>query len=181
MANNKAYIKIDNNKNINLVIDSLNQSFESIDYEIHNNIIKLYCKHDAFLLRLTNIHKLLIQDFNMKNSILVVPFFNEIFEKYINLLGVEILTSYQLFIRLINDDNVKGDLKLLQSKFSKQDIDTIKAFIDCNCNICVCANELYLHRNSLNYRINNFINNTSIDIRDFHSLMFLQLMFSINK
>ncbi|WP_404451647.1 helix-turn-helix domain-containing protein [Virgibacillus necropolis] len=47
-------------------------------------------------------------------------------------------------------------------------IHTIETFFACNLNITVTAKELYMHRNSLQYRIDKFIEKTGIDIRQFH-------------
>ncbi|MFZ3577328.1 PucR family transcriptional regulator [Virgibacillus sp. DJP39] len=45
---------------------------------------------------------------------------------------------------------------------------TVETFLSCNLNITVTAKELYMHRNSLQYRIDKFIEKTGIDIRQFH-------------
>lgn len=55
--------------------------------------------------------------------------------------------------------DVKDDTELLQ---------TVEAFFACNLNITVTAKNLYMHRNSLQYRIDKFIEKTGIDIRQFH-------------
>ncbi|GGJ92363.1 hypothetical protein GCM10007063_13730 [Lentibacillus kapialis] len=47
-------------------------------------------------------------------------------------------------------------------------LNTVETFIDCNLNVSVTAKELYLHRNSLQYRLDKFMDKTGIDIRDFH-------------
>lgn len=50
----------------------------------------------------------------------------------------------------------------------KELLHTIEAFFACNLNITVTAKNLYMHRNSLQYRIDKFIEKTGIDIRQFH-------------
>ncbi len=45
---------------------------------------------------------------------------------------------------------------------------TIQLFLENNSNISMTAKKLYLHRNSLQYRIDKFIEQTSIDIKSFH-------------
>ena len=86
-----------------------------------------------------------------------------------------------MFLRNINEESVKNDCKEIVSSISKKDLDTILAFLMCNGNSCITANELYLHRNSFNYRMNSFINTTSMDIRDLNTIMFIKLILSINK
>jgi len=44
---------------------------------------------------------------------------------------------------------------------------TIKTFLENNSNVSLTAKKLYLHRNSLQYRIDKFIERTSIDIKAF--------------
>lgn len=45
---------------------------------------------------------------------------------------------------------------------------TVKTYIQCNRNATLAAKELYIHRNSLQYRIDKFIEKTNLDIKDFH-------------
>ncbi|WP_188456586.1 PucR family transcriptional regulator [Virgibacillus oceani] len=52
---------------------------------------------------------------------------------------------------------------------------TIETFIDCNLNVSVTAKELFMHRNSLQYRIDKFIEKTGIDIRNFNHAMTVYL------
>jgi sugar diacid utilization regulator len=52
---------------------------------------------------------------------------------------------------------------------TKQDfLKTIHTFLTCNLNISETAKKLFMHRNSLQYRIDKFIEKTGIDIRQFH-------------
>ncbi|MFD1037645.1 PucR family transcriptional regulator [Virgibacillus byunsanensis] len=62
--------------------------------------------------------------------------------------------------------DVKDDEELLK---------TIETFIACNLNISVTAKELYMHRNSLQYRIDKFIDITGIDVRQFHQAVTVYL------
>lgn len=55
---------------------------------------------------------------------------------------------------------VKNDKELLQ---------TVKVFFQSNLNASLAAKELYLHRNSLQYRLDKFIEKTGIDIRSFEN------------
>ncbi|MGE6377562.1 PucR family transcriptional regulator [Peribacillus muralis] len=50
-------------------------------------------------------------------------------------------------------------------------IKTIKTYIECNSNATLAAKRLYIHRNSLQYRIDKFTERTGLDIRNFrHAL-----------
>jgi len=51
----------------------------------------------------------------------------------------------------------------------------IETFLACNLNISETAKELYMHRNSLQYRLDRFYEKTSIDVRKFHEAMSVYL------
>ncbi|WP_138419796.1 PucR family transcriptional regulator [Aquibacillus sediminis] len=47
-------------------------------------------------------------------------------------------------------------------------LDTVRIFLECNSNATFAAKKLYMHRNSLQYRVDKFIEKTGIDIKQFH-------------
>ncbi|QUW21589.1 helix-turn-helix domain-containing protein [Sporosarcina sp. Marseille-Q4063] len=58
------------------------------------------------------------------------------------------------------------------------DEDTLKmleTFVQCNLNISETAKELYMHRNSLQYRLDRFLEKTGIDVRQFQHAMSVYL------
>lgn len=58
------------------------------------------------------------------------------------------------------------------------DDDTLKmieTFVECNLNISETSKELYMHRNSLQYRLDRFFEKTGIDVRNFHHAMAVYL------
>lgn len=58
------------------------------------------------------------------------------------------------------------------------DDDTLKmieTFVQCNLNISETSKELYMHRNSLQYRLDRFLEKTGIDVRQFHHAMAVYL------
>lgn len=48
---------------------------------------------------------------------------------------------------------------------------TIKVFIECNSNATVAAKKLFIHRNSLQYRIDKFIEKTGVNVKEFQGAM----------
>ncbi|WP_405103330.1 PucR family transcriptional regulator [Oceanobacillus sp. FSL H7-0719] len=56
---------------------------------------------------------------------------------------------------------------LKEVKEDKDLLHTVKVFFQSNLNASLTAKELYLHRNSLQYRLDKFIEKTGIDIRSF--------------
>lgn len=60
-------------------------------------------------------------------------------------------------------------------------IQTMETFMRCNLNISETAKELYMHRNTLQYRLDKFHEKTGIDVRQFHQAMTLFLILKANK
>ncbi len=63
------------------------------------------------------------------------------------------------------------------SKFNSETIETVLGFINENMNATKTAKVLYMHRNTLNYRLDNFINKTEIDVRSFIGALAIYLLF----
>lgn len=63
------------------------------------------------------------------------------------------------------------------NRFSPETIETILGFIDENMNASKTAKALYMHRNTLNYRLDNFISRTEIDVRSFKGALAIYLLF----
>lgn len=61
------------------------------------------------------------------------------------------------------------DLILKEVKDDKELLHTVKIFFQSNLNATLAAKELHLHRNSLQYRLDKFIEKTKIDIRLFEN------------
>src|SRR5699024_8760952 len=53
---------------------------------------------------------------------------------------------------------------------------TMETFLLCNLNVSETAKELYMHRNSLQYRLDKFADKTGLDVRQFHDAMTLYLV-----
>lgn len=52
---------------------------------------------------------------------------------------------------------------------------TAKAFIDAGLNATRAAIKLYVHRNTFNYRLEKFIQQTGLDIRDYHHAFYFKI------
>ena len=177
---NRAYIKVNSKKDRNIIEEMLQEAFEKLDIEWKNDVANLTVyETDSFQLQLMKLLHFNLQDLGMKANVLIVPFFNKVFIKYLNKMNDGVITAFEVFLNYINDPKTKEDAKYIFEMIPKKDLDTIRAFLSCNANSCMAANELYLHRNSFNYRMNHFIDKTQIDIRDLNSLMFLNLIINI--
>ncbi len=63
------------------------------------------------------------------------------------------------------------------SKFNSETIETVLGFINHNLNATKTSKELFMHRNTLNYRLDNFIKKTEIDVRTFQGALAFHLLF----
>jgi hypothetical protein len=68
--------------------------------------------------------------------------------------------------------NTKNDNELISS---------VKMYIECSSNASLAAKQLYIHRNSLQYRIDKFIERTGLDIRSFRHSLTAYLIILLNK
>lgn len=90
------------------------------------------------------------------------------------------MTFYEAFPLLLIDSPtyVNKDILsnlLIESMHAQEMLQTIQVFLQCNLNASLTAKKLYIHRNSLQYRLDKFIENTGIDIRSFTNAAFVSL------
>ncbi len=57
---------------------------------------------------------------------------------------------------------------------------TAGTYLRCGLDASMAAKELYIHRNTFNYRLANFIEKTGLDIRDYHHAILLELYFHLS-
>ncbi len=81
---------------------------------------------------------------------------------------------------LISEADTETKTNLIQTvlRDTAEDDDllkTIETFLACNLNVSVTAKELYMHRNSLQYRLDKFTAQTGIDIRQFQQAVTVYL------
>lgn len=63
------------------------------------------------------------------------------------------------------------------ARFNAETIETVLGFIEANMNASKTSKALYMHRNTLNYRLDNFIAKTEIDVRTFKGALAIYLLF----
>ncbi len=92
--------------------------------------------------------------------------------------GIYDINSFIMEISLEKINILKMRLKsFYYSQVGVESINTCLGFVENNFNASLAAKKMYMHRNTLNYRIDNFINKTEIDIKNFKSGMALYLLF----
>ena len=90
------------------------------------------------------------------------------------------ITFYEAFPFLLIDSPAFVKKEILSNLFiesiqGSEMLRTIQVFLQCNLNASLTAKKLYIHRNSLQYRLDKFIENTGIDIRSFTNATFVSL------
>lgn len=59
-------------------------------------------------------------------------------------------------------------------------LETAGVYLRAGCNALKACEMLYIHRNTFNFRLNNFISLTALDIRDYHNALLLELYFLLS-
>lgn len=93
-----------------------------------------------------------------------------------------LVTSADLMLNLA----LHGDFELV--RLAKKQFDalprqlmlTAEAFISCGLNASLAAKKLYIHRNTFAYRLNQFIEATNLDIRDYHNAQFFTIYIKLS-
>ncbi|SEB09114.1 PucR C-terminal helix-turn-helix domain-containing protein [Thalassobacillus cyri] len=75
---------------------------------------------------------------------------------------------YVYLDQLPDDQAARVTQAILQEVIQETDLlHTVQVFLECNSNATLTSKKLYMHRNSLQYRIDKFIEKTGIDVRQF--------------
>lgn len=115
-----------------------------------------------------------------------------------NICKIELAKKYNLSNRIINEKSMlfesiidslseQSKLKILSkfnNGFNNLDDDTIKTievFFNCDLNLSEAAKKLYVHRNTLIYRLDKIKKYTSYDIRSFNEAILFKIAFFIWK
>ncbi|MCR4430922.1 MAG: helix-turn-helix domain-containing protein [Tepidanaerobacteraceae bacterium] len=80
--------------------------------------------------------------------------------------------------------NLREFVGQIASKLKKLDGDaltTIRAVLDCNLNMAEAARKLYIHRNTLMYRLDKIHEQTGLDIRNFHDAVKMEIYLLLDR
>lgn len=72
----------------------------------------------------------------------------------------------------------KEIIKFISGKVNQEIIHTVKGFIENNLNSSSTSKKLFMHRNTLNYRIDNFIDATKINVKTFKGANAIYLLYT---
>ena len=179
MKQTKAYLKISNIKYQQAIDELLKQHFNNqIDlFWNESTACIIVYDQDSFVYTLKQALKMIISDFSIDISCFVVPKFDNIFLKYLSFIHNQTLTAFEFLLKNYTNETIKNDMQKLLFPIKKEYLDTAYVFLNCNMNASEAAKQLYLHRNSFNYRLNQFYYTSDMDIKDFDTAIFLKLLF----
>ena len=135
---------------------------------------------------LTAFQELIFEDFGSDISMFIEPYSQNEFPLGTSCkeLLKEIPNNVYFFEDIIPYVILRNKTKLrdqivqyITSVTNKEVVHTVREFIENNMNSSQSAKKLYMHRNTLNYRIDNFIEATNIDVRTFKGANAIYMLF----
>ena len=113
-------------------------------------------------------------------SVVVVPLFKR---EFIGLLNVKETKVYYLFDLLLQElQNKNKNLAVLKSIFTnipENVLETVKCYINMDRSIIHTSEAMFTHRNTINYRLNKFIQLSGINIRETNSAMAIYMILKL--
>lgn len=89
---------------------------------------------------------------------------------------------YLVSASLLEKDYIMMIDSILQEADQDEELlKTIQIFLECNSNTSLAAKKMYMHRNSLQYRIDKFIEKTDIDVKQFEGALSVYLTLLLKK
>ncbi len=154
---------------------------------INDNIIIESIKDDVITIKdtdyyneepvdLESFQQLLVEDFDSMVTVVIEPYLEEDFligdllPSFIKELPHNAYFFEDLITYVVLKDNKElkeAIKKYISTKANDEVIHTVKEFIENNMNSSVSAKKLFMHRNTLNYRVDNFIESTHINVKTF--------------
>jgi len=164
------------NEELLLFFKELNNNIkiETFEDDIITLIDKDYYNEEP--IDLESYYLLLVDDFDSEVTIFIEPYLKDFFplgeeiKEFIHLLphNVYYFEDVITYIVLKNNEMLKQRIKeYILSNVKEEVLHTVREFIENNMNSSLSAKKLYMHRNTLNYRIDNFIESTHINVKTF--------------
>ena len=156
-----------------------NSYSQYLEIEYLDNFSGIILADENFFVRLISIIDVLTMDLNSNFIFLESYKMSALAEKTILKLskdkkyGVFAVSLVVLQYYLSNDLELYQELKKEFQSVKKELLDTAVAYLNCNMNACLASKSLYIHRNTFNYRLNKFIEQTSLDIRNYNNSILL--------
>ena len=110
-------------------------------------------------------------------AFVVVPTFNELYEGIIQTKENDVYYLQDMFLSDVT--KAKQIAKQLFAKIPENIIETVKNYIAMNHSVIRVSKKMFTHRNTINYRINKFINMSNIDIREINNSILVYFMIEL--
>ena len=68
-----------------------------------------------------------------------------------------------------------------EAAFSDEMLETVRVFFEHDLSITSASRELFIHRNTLNYRLDKIRRDTGLDLRHFHDAVVFRLIYEMNE
>jgi len=130
--------------------------------------------------------ELIREDFSVSLSMMIEPYVEEDLpvskesSKHLKSMKSGIYSYEEVLLEaLLNKDKeIVSKLKdFINSKLHQEVIHSVRAFVEHNMNSSVTAKALFMHRNTLNYRIDQFVLATHIEVKTFVGAMVVYLLY----
>ena len=120
-------------------------------------------------------------DFSTTLTMLVVPLFDDFMFRLLDSInGNGIYNAYQVLTNLLIKNIIsKEDIPNYLEKIDKELLKIFIIYYETGQNICLTSRILYLHRNTLNYKITKLSEDLNMDVRDNLIANFIYLLLKI--
>ena len=157
---------------------------EQVKEDIITVLDKDYYNEEPF--DLETLRELIIQDLNQDVTLFIEPYIEGDFILKGNIhcfikelpSGVYYFEDIITYIVVKNKEPLKKKIiKYIADKVSSEVIHTVREFISNNMNSSSTSKKLFMHRNTLNYRVDNFIELTNINVKTFKGANAIYLLY----
>lgn len=164
-------------KDLEEIFEKLNNHTKIHYVNDHLMTVNVSLDFDEEFVDLGMVHASIMSDFGVDTTMVYVKdiVYKFIPESYIHFwiksLNNDVYNVSDFLLEASKDKNFKMEIKRnLVNYLGQEMIDTIIMVAKTNMNFSVAAKKMYLHRNSLNYRIEKIHQMTDIDIKTFRGL-----------
>lgn len=97
------------------------------------------------------------------------------------------MINFKDFLNELTDDQIENlKQKFLTAKVKRfldkeEFLTTINAFLENGLNVSVAANKAYMHRNTLNYRLDKFKKETELDLHNIENALLVKILIELNQ
>ena len=115
-----------------------------------------------------------------KLAFIITPSYYDEFLSFIDVNESKVYNLYDIILEKFYNQSL--NIRLLTSIFDKipdELLQTVYNYIKCNQSIVKTSDLMFTHRNTINYRINKFINMTNINVRELNNSMFVYFVISL--